>query len=44
MNTAIALPLVAWENGIVIIGVFALVVILIIVVVINMMSKGKKEE
>ncbi|MEY8020454.1 hypothetical protein AB8P51_06480 [Muriicola sp. SD30] len=44
MNTALKLPLVAWENGIVIIGVFAVVVILIIVVVMNMMSKGKKKE
>jgi hypothetical protein len=37
------LPLVSWTNGILIIGVFALVVILIIAVVVNMM-KGKSGE
>ncbi len=42
MNKLAALPLVAWENGILIIGVFVLVVILIVVVVMNMMNSDKK--
>ncbi len=37
-------PLVSWGNGIIIIGVFALVVILIIAVVVNMMKSGQKKE
>ena len=39
-----SLPLVSWTNGILIIGVFALVVILIIAVVMNMMKGGSKKE
>jgi hypothetical protein len=44
MNILTTLPLVAWENGIVIIGVFVLVVILLVVVVLNMMKGDKKGE
>jgi hypothetical protein len=44
MNILTNLPLVAWENGIFIIGVFVLVVILLVVVVLNMMKGDKKGE
>lgn len=44
MNLVTTLPLVAWGNGIIIIGVFALVVILLVVVVLNMMNSGQKKE
>ncbi len=37
------LPLVSWTNGILIIGLFAMVVVIIISVVLNMM-KGKNKE
>ncbi|MFT0713719.1 hypothetical protein [Flagellimonas lutimaris] len=36
------IPLVAWENGIWMIGLFALVVIILIVAVLAMMNSGKK--
>lgn len=36
-----ALPLVGWENGIWMIGLFALVVVLLIVAVVSMMNSGK---
>ncbi|MGB5646914.1 hypothetical protein [Muriicola sp.] len=44
MELVTTLPLVSWGNGILIIGVFALVVILIIAVVVNMMKSGQKKE
>jgi putative copper export protein len=44
MNILTTLPLVAWEYGILLIGVFALVVILLVVVVLNMMKNDKKGE
>jgi hypothetical protein len=44
MKLVAILPLVSWGNGILIIGVFALVVILIIAVVLNMMKSGPKKE
>ncbi|MEM7484300.1 MAG: hypothetical protein AAF348_03745 [Bacteroidota bacterium] len=38
------IPLVSWENGIWMIGVFAAVVIVLIVGVLALMSSGKNEE
>ena len=38
------LPLVVWENGIWMIGLFAVVVILLVVVVVSMMNSGKGKE
>lgn len=38
------LPLVNWSNGIVMIGVFALVVIALIAILVNLMNSGKKDE
>ncbi|WP_170158848.1 hypothetical protein [Ulvibacterium marinum] len=38
------LPLVNWSNGIVMIGVFALVVIALIAVLVSLMNSGKKDE
>ncbi|UII77364.1 hypothetical protein LV716_06220 [Flagellimonas sp. HMM57] len=37
------IPLVSWENGIWMIGVFAAVVIVLIVGVLALMNSGKKE-
>jgi hypothetical protein len=37
------IPLVVWENGIWMIGLFALVVVILIVAVLAMMNSGKKE-
>jgi len=36
------LPLVVWENGIWMIGLFALVVLVLIIAVVSMMNSGKK--
>ncbi len=44
MKYVTILPLVSWGNGILIIGVFALVVILLIGAVMSMMNSGKKKE
>jgi len=44
MDLVTSLPLVSWNNGIIIIGVFALVVILLVVVVLTMMNSGQKKE
>ncbi|WP_299531928.1 hypothetical protein [Ulvibacterium sp.] len=38
------LPLVNWSNGIVMIGVFALVVITLIAILVSLMNSGKKDE
>ena len=38
------LPLVNWSNGIVMIGVFALVVIALIAILVSLMNSGKKDE
>lgn len=38
------IPLVDWSNGIVMIGVFALVVIILVVALVSLMNSGKKEE
>ncbi|KPM32203.1 Hypothetical protein I595_1852 [Croceitalea dokdonensis DOKDO 023] len=36
------LPLVAWGNGIFMIGVFAIVVVVLIIAVLSLMNSGKK--
>ena len=38
------IPLVSWTNGILIIGLFAMVVVIIISVVVNLMKGGEKKE
>ncbi len=42
MNTLQNIVLVAWDNGILMIGVFALVVIILIAAVMALMNSGKK--
>ncbi len=42
MNTLQKVPLVSWDNGIIMIGVFALVVIVLVVAVLALMNSGKK--
>jgi len=37
------LPLVDWSNGIIMIGVFALVVIALVALLISLMNSGKKD-
>jgi hypothetical protein len=37
------LPLVDWSNGIIMIGVFALVVIALVAVLVSLMNSGKKD-
>lgn len=43
MNALHMFPLVAWENGIWMIAVFAVVVIILIGAVLAMMNSGKKQ-
>ena len=43
MELSHSLPLVSWTNGIMIIGLFALVVVIIVAVVVNMMKGSSKE-
>ncbi len=38
------IPLVDWSNGIIMIGVFALVVIVLVVALVSLMNSGKKSE
>lgn len=38
------IPLFNWNNGVVMIGVFALVVVILIGILINFMMSGKKHE
>ena len=38
------IPLVNWSNGVIMIGVFALVCVILIVMLINFMSSGGKKE
>ena len=38
------IPLVDWGNGVIMIGVFALVVVILIAVTISFMSQGKKKD
>jgi len=42
MHSLLNTFLVAWDNGILMIGVFALVVIVLVVAVMAMMNSGKK--
>ncbi|MCR9226055.1 MAG: hypothetical protein NXH90_01360 [Flavobacteriaceae bacterium] len=42
MRSLVNIPLVSWENGIWMIGVFALVVIVLVVAVLSLMNSGKK--
>jgi hypothetical protein len=42
MNALLTLPLVSWDNGILMIGVFALVVVVLVVAVVALMNSGKK--
>ncbi|WP_281023872.1 hypothetical protein [Flagellimonas ruestringensis] len=42
MKTLFSIPLVSWENGIWMIGVFALVVVVLVIAVLAMMNSGKK--
>ncbi|WP_281499724.1 hypothetical protein [Allomuricauda sp. SCSIO 64092] len=42
MGELLTLPLVSWDNGILMIGVFALVVVLLIAAVFMLMNSGKK--
>ncbi|WP_262897088.1 hypothetical protein [Allomuricauda sp. CAU 1633] len=42
MKALQSIPLVSWENGILMIGVFALVVVVLVVAVLAMMNSGKK--
>ena len=43
MELSHSLPLVSWTNGILIIGLFAMVVVIIVAVVVNMMKEKPKE-
>ena len=38
-----SIPLVDWTNGIVMIGVFALVVVILVAVMLNLMNSDKKK-
>lgn len=40
----LALPLVNWSNGIIMIGVFALFVIVLIAVMVSLMNSDKKDK
>jgi hypothetical protein len=40
----LSLPLFNWTNGVVMIGVFALVCVILIAVLINFMAGGKKKD
>ncbi|WP_262511005.1 hypothetical protein [Flagellimonas nanhaiensis] len=42
MKTLLSIPLVSWENGIWMIGLFALVVIVLVGAVLALMNSGKK--
>ena len=41
---ALNIPLVDWGNGVIMIGVFALVVVILIALTISFMTRGKKED
>ena len=41
---ALNIPLVDWGNGVIMIGVFALVVVILIALTISFMSRGKKKD
>ncbi|MBW2938270.1 hypothetical protein KXJ69_09145 [Aureisphaera sp. CAU 1614] len=38
------IPLVNWSNGVIMIGVFALVCVILVIMLINFMSSGSKKE
>ncbi|WP_262707913.1 hypothetical protein [Flagellimonas olearia] len=42
MKTFLALPLVSWDNGIIMIAVFGAVVVGLVLAVLMMMNSGKK--
>ncbi len=42
--TAMNIPLADWSNGVIMIGVFALVVVILVVLTISFMSQGKKKD
>ncbi|MEZ4810131.1 MAG: hypothetical protein R2819_07195 [Allomuricauda sp.] len=42
MKTFLSIPLVSWENGIWMIGLFAVVVIVLVGAVLALMNSGKK--
>jgi hypothetical protein len=42
--TALNIPLADWGNGVIMIGVFALVVVVLIVLTISFMTKGDKKD
>ena len=42
MKTLLALPLVSWDNGIIMIAVFGAVVVALVLAVLMMMNSGKK--
>ncbi|MFD2100499.1 hypothetical protein [Flagellimonas iocasae] len=42
MKALTSIPLVSWENGIWMIGVFALVVVVLVVAVLALMNSGSK--
>jgi hypothetical protein len=42
MKTFLALPLVSWDNGIIMIAVFGAVVVALVLAVLMMMNSGKK--
>ena len=41
---SILIPLVNWGNGMVMIGVFALVVIALVAILVNLMNSGNKKD
>jgi hypothetical protein len=42
--TALNIPLADWSNGVIMIGVFTLVVVIIVVVILSLMNQDKKNE
>jgi hypothetical protein len=42
--SSLVYPLVNWNNGVIMIGVFALVVLILVGVIISFMASGKKKE
>ena len=41
---ALTIPLADWSNGIIMIGVFVLVVVILVAVTISLMNQGKKKD
>lgn len=42
--TALNIPLADWSNGVIMIGVFTLVVVIIVVVILSLMNQDKRNE